>query len=310
MDPKLRIVDRPTALDFVWGDLPLMSYVFGARPEAWECVKPFVHPIRTLAGDVVTGFRPRDHRWHTGLFLGFSKIADQDFWGGPTWVPGQDWVQLDNVGSIRHTGWESLDARDGAARVVEALDWRTVAGELWLTERRVLEVGHVDPLSRTWELQVEFALRNVSSRWLPLGHPASSGLEGFAYGGLTWRGPRAFQGFHPHDCVFFTADREGEAVHGSHAPWLAFVGEHDEHDRRSTLVFVDDARNPRHPTGWSVWTDQMVQVSCVFHSDGEYVIERGEELRLRYTVVIADGAWSRDDVERYLSARSLVTRST
>jgi hypothetical protein len=294
------VAEQPHALGVVWGDLELVRYVYEVDVDGSECPKPFAHPLRTLAGDVLTTYRPHDHRWHTGLFLAFSKVGDDDLWGGPTWVPGDGWQQLDNVGSIRHVAWESVTADARGAELVEAVAWRGRSGERLLSERRTLRAGNVDAERGTWELAAEFVLTNASERDLALSHPAAAGLEGYGYGGLTWRGPRSFE----HDSVFFTADRTDEQVHGTHAPWLAFCGAHDEHERSSTIVFVDDPRNPRHPGAWAVWTGDLVQVSCAFHFDEEYVIERGGELTLRYRLVIVDGAWRKGDVEDYLAAAS------
>lgn len=293
----MRLERETGAVEVLWGEVLLLRYVYGPRPPEQECAKPFAHPVRTLTGEVVTALRPRDHRWHTGLFLGFSKVGGQNFWGGPSWVPGEGWVQLDNVGSIRHEDWERLETTDTTALLAESLEWRTRAEERWLSEHRVMEIGGVDEASGAWALRFESVLSNVAGRDLPLGHPASAGLTGYAYGGLTWRGPRAFE----TDSVYFTHKHHGPAVHGTHAPWLAFCGEHDEHDGWSTVIFVDDPENPRHPSGWSVWTGDFVQVSCAFHVDGEYVIPAGGTLRLRYTLVFADGAWGPEEVTRYVA---------
>ncbi|MCX5055191.1 DUF6807 family protein, partial [Streptomyces sp. NBC_00474] len=52
----LRVVhahgDRITITEPVTG-VELLSYVYAAEA-AWESPKPYIHPLRTLAGDVVT----------------------------------------------------------------------------------------------------------------------------------------------------------------------------------------------------------------------------------------------------------------
>jgi hypothetical protein len=297
---SVTLVEDAGATEVRYGRIALLRYVHEPHAPAVECVKPFAHPVRTLHGDIVTAFRPADHRWHTGLFLGFSKIDDQDFWGGPTWIADRGWVQLDNVGSIRHTNWEALETNGRSARLVESLEWYAANGERWLAERRLLEVGGVDAVRGAWTLDIEFVLRNVSDRRHTFSSVATAGLPGYGYGGFSWRGPRSFEAGH-----FLTDREEGDRVHGSRAPWLAFVGEHDEHDRWSTIVFIDDRSNPRYPTRWFAWLQPFESpvVSCALVFDEPLVLGVGQELRLRYGVLIAVGAWQAADIQDYLDGR-------
>src|SRR5207253_5074022 len=93
-------------------------------------------------------------------------------------------------------------------------------------------------------------------------------------------------------------------VMGNSAPWVAFVGSHDGSSDRSTLLFLDDPDNPRYPTKWFVRTDPFAAVSFAFAFDEVLELAAGAELHLCYHVVIADGAWSREQIEGYVSSRS------
>ncbi len=79
MTVKLRIVhthgDRITLTEPTTG-VELFAYVY-APEAAWEAPKPYLHPMRTLAGDIVTDYRPNDHRWHKGLQLTASHLSGQ-----------------------------------------------------------------------------------------------------------------------------------------------------------------------------------------------------------------------------------------
>jgi hypothetical protein len=113
----LRIVhahgDRITVTEPATG-VELFSYVY--RPEAaWEAPKPYLHPIRTLAGDVVTDYRPNDHRWHKGLQFTASHLSGQNLWGGNTYVHGEGYLQLpERVGSMAHVAFDEIDADDAS----------------------------------------------------------------------------------------------------------------------------------------------------------------------------------------------------
>lgn len=85
---------------------------------------------------------------------------------------------------------------------------------------------------------------------------------------------------------------------GVRAPWMAFAGRHDEHDRSSTLVFVDAPDNPGHPTRWFVRTGTFGCVCPAPFFGEEVPAEPGATLSYRYAVVIADR-----DRERQGSAR-------
>jgi hypothetical protein len=89
--------------------MEIARYVF--RPDALvaEGSKPYLHPLRTLDGAVVTAFRPWDHRWHKGLQMTWTYVSGQNFWGGPSYIDGEGYVSLDNVGSMRHERFTAMD---------------------------------------------------------------------------------------------------------------------------------------------------------------------------------------------------------
>ena len=92
------------------GDVELFTYVHRPSTPAFEGPKPYLHPVRTLAGDVVTAFRPHDHRWHKGVQMTATDVSGENFWGGVTYVRDQGYVALPNVGSMRHDEFTSTDS--------------------------------------------------------------------------------------------------------------------------------------------------------------------------------------------------------
>ena len=70
-------------VDVEMDGVPLTTFYHGAE---WD--KPFLHPLRTLSGIVVTrGFpvekiegETTDHLWHRGLWYGYEDINGVDFW--------------------------------------------------------------------------------------------------------------------------------------------------------------------------------------------------------------------------------------
>ena len=84
------------------GDVELFHYVYIPDSPQLESPKPYLHPIRTRAGNLVSLFRPHDHVWHKGIAWSLPVVGEENFWGGPTYVHGQFYVQLPNDGSQVH----------------------------------------------------------------------------------------------------------------------------------------------------------------------------------------------------------------
>jgi hypothetical protein len=268
-------------------DRLLFRYVYASESAQVESPRPYFHPLRTLAGDTVSIFRPHDHRWHHGLSMTSANLSGENFWGGPTYVDGQGYQQLPNNGRVDHEAWEGLEPA-----LVERLAWITQGGDRWLEEVRTMEVAQVDEESGHWTLRLGFDLRNVSGHPLELGSPTTAGRPLAGYGGLFWRGPRSFR----DGTILAAGGLDGPDVMGVAAPWLAFVGRHDGCDRASTVVFVDHPENPRHPTKWFVRSEPYACVGCAFMFDEVYTLAPGERLSLRYLVVVGTGAWSRERI--------------
>ena len=117
-----------------------------------ESPKPFFHPIRTLAGDLITNYRPHDHVWHKGIQMTIAHLDDQNFWGGASYRRGQGYVDLPNNGSQRHDGWESIEVEDNRFAATEKLSWITQAGEHWIDETRRIAVDALDADAGYWAL--------------------------------------------------------------------------------------------------------------------------------------------------------------
>ena len=84
----------------------LLRYVYQPEVPRVEVPKPYFHPLRTLSGEVVTHYRPHDHRWHTGLAMTMSVLSGMNFWGGNTYVRDKGYMLLNDQGRIDHERFE------------------------------------------------------------------------------------------------------------------------------------------------------------------------------------------------------------
>jgi hypothetical protein len=281
----------------------ILRYVYRPDPEAFEARKPYAHPVRTLGGRTVTGYRPSDHRWHKGLQMTASHLCGQNFWGGNSYVHGQGYLALpERVGSMRHDGFPEFTVEDDRLAVTEELIWVAYGGEEWARERRGLAVHSVDEEAGAWVLDWSIHLTNIRAVPLVFGSPTTEGRELAGYTGLQWRGPRDFTGgtaFAPDSGV------DAGKLMGTQGPWLAFTAEHDDVDGHSTLVFAHapenlDEERAIHASHWFVRTEPIPTVAFSWAFFEEFELPPGESFAYRYRVVVADGAWDQGRVGAYL----------
>ena len=281
----------------------ILRYVYRPDPEAFESRKPYAHPVRTLAGRTVTGYRPSDHRWHKGLQMTASHLSGQNFWGGNCYVHGQGYLALpERVGSMRHDGFPELTVEDDRLAVTEELTRIENGGAEWAREVRGLTVHSVDEAAGAWALDWSIRLTNTHDQPLRFGSPTTEGREMAGYTGLQWRGPRDFTG----GTVFAPdSDADAEKLMGSQGPWVACTTEHDDVDGHSTLVFAHapenlDEKSAIHESHWFVRAEPIPTVAFSWAFFEEFELPPGESFAYRSRVVFADGAWDRERVAAHL----------
>jgi hypothetical protein len=179
------------ALELRYEDQPLFTYVYESKTPTLESPKPYFHPLKTLAGNEVSLFRPHDHLWHIGLSMSIANLSEENFWGGPTYTRESGYVQLNNNGRIQHIDWQEISCNE-EVHCVEHLKWITQTGETWFDEERHIAISEINPEAGYWSLDLSFALVNVSQQPLAFGSPTTEGRPNAGYGGLFWRGPRSF----------------------------------------------------------------------------------------------------------------------
>lgn len=267
----------PAWLTFTHEGVELARYVFDPWDARRESPRPYFHPLRTLAGDVVTRYRPPDHVWHKGLAWSLPNVASPagtaNFWGGPTYLRGRGYEQLPNNGTTRHLSFHPMTP----TAVTESLAWDTEQCERLFTESRELSFAVRDD---AWSLGFATTFTNVTDRVIVLGSPTTEGRENAGYGGLFWRGPGSFTGGR----ATFPGGSGGDEVMGVRAPWLAFRGRHDGRGRFSTLVFVAEAE-----VRWFVRATPFAAVCPAPFFDTAIPVAPGESRSYRYTVIVADG---------------------
>ena len=169
----LRVDGREVA-DYVWRpDLPHSS-----------SPRPYLHPVRTLAGETVTAAAPDSHPHQLGISIAVPDVDGWNFWGGRTWMAGHGPAWLDNHGTQRHHRW----LRQTSTELIHTLHWSDQHRRTLLEERRAIACQGLGPTA--WSLALRTELTNATDRPLAFRSPAALGRTGAGFGGFFWRASR------------------------------------------------------------------------------------------------------------------------
>lgn len=280
--------------------VPVATLQDGTRIRPTSSPRPYLHPVRTLAGTVVTDHVPEDHVWHLGAGVALQDVDGINFWGGRTYTRDAGaYVWRKDHGRIVT---ESAEHSEGHRR--EQLSWIGPDGTPVLREQREWRwsaVGH-----STWKLTLDFTLDSATGRPVLLGSPGSNGRPQGGYGGFFWRLPKI------GDATIWTPDARGEdAVHGTVAPWLAWSGTFDAGTatatpvtgvpglgRPATLVFL---ASPQAPDPWFVRHSGYPGVGLSLAWDTPVTAEPGKPVHRTVTVLITDGFLATQDIEQLIT---------
>ena len=242
--------------------------------------RPYLHPVRTLSGIVVTDALCYDHPWHLGASVTIADVNGLNFWGGRTYVRDQGYVWLEDHGRIVHVDSTPVDGG-----FIERLHWCSATGEVILREQRTVTASAA---RHGWELLFEYALSTPTEAEVTLGSPATHGRPGQAgYGGFFWRAAPG-----PAKAITATSD----SPHGSADPWLALTVAD-----RYTLVFQGLADADR----WFARTEEYVGICAALAFTDPLPIKPDAPLTRTMRVLIADGALTRAQIEDEESRSSL-----
>ncbi|HJV98490.1 MAG TPA: PmoA family protein [Arthrobacter sp.] len=267
---------------------PLVTHRTGLRQPATKAPRPYLHPVRSLAGTTVTEAGPADHPHHLGLSIAFSDVNGTNFWGGSTFTAASGPVLLANHGSQVPQGWKSTAGGDpdtGASGEIGeescGISWRSDSGdELAVEERHIEYFSHLAPGS--WGLSLSSVIRPAAGvEQLVVSSSAVKGRAGAGYGGIFWRFPSGSA----DPLVLSGAGSGADAAHGSRSQWLSVsmrIG-----GAPVSVVLAQDAENP---LPWFIRAEGYLGAGpAVAWSEAAHA-GHNTPLRLGLHAVIDDGA--------------------
>lgn len=250
----------------------------------WDAPRPYVHPVRTPAGAVLTVDAPDDHPWHHGLWSTVKFVNGENFW-----------EEYDEFGLLNAVSVEHPDGRTVRAVV----EWERPGGtDVVLDEVRTL--SHVELSEDRYAIDWTVQLSPRSDVTLDRTPFTTWG----GYGGLTLRGAPDWT-----DTSLVTADVPvlRDRLLGEPSRWCHLQGTAPLPDGSAAIAGVailDHPDNPRHPTPWYASTRADTYgggwanfCNAAFLWDGALDVGAGDTLTLRHRVVVHDGPRSPDLVE-------------
>lgn len=235
--------------------------------------KPFMHPVQTPAGHLLSLLEPADHLWHRGLWFTIKFVNGDNFWEerppfGTQCVVG--------IPEITHGSPEDVELR-------LALDWIAPnGGQRMIAERRTIRSRATDDA-----FVIDWGTILTAERDITLDRTPYTTWGG--YGGLSFRGSRSWL----VDRFLLPDGVADSRPVGQTGAWCEMSGPLDGGANLSAgLAMLDHPDNPRHPTPWyagGAGSGNFLNSALLFHESMR--LHEGEMLTLRYRVLIHDGVW-------------------
>lgn len=256
---------------------PFTTFHYGS-----EANKPFLAPLRSASGKIVTRHFPQeivageshDHLHHRGLWFSYDDVNGVKFWeNDPSYTKG-------NIGRIvvRNATWK---AGEHAGTLTATMEWDDPGGKTLLTEDRNM-IFYSDPKLRTIDFKITL-----------------TAVEDVTFGD-TKEGAFAIR-----LADNFTAKKGGKMVDadgrstmaniwGKRSNWVDYSAEVD--GERLGVAIFDNPQNPRHPTYWHARDYGLFALNPfgqkAFDEDKEeshWKLPKGQKLTFRWRVVIHPG---------------------
>jgi|GEM_PF-1844838 len=261
--------------------------------------RPFLHPLRTASGKIITRGPQTGGQdsgpLTAGLWMGHARVNGVDYWEcAPSTRPNH------KAGSVVFRDVTKIEQGVDRGSISFTADWVDPDGVTVVTEKRTMAFSAGPEDSRV----VDIDCRLESRQRVSIGD-STNGLLG-----LRFAAPfEEINGGRPR---IFTGDAGPDGVTGKRSPWLDYMtitkGE------RIGVLIMDHPRNHNFPTRWKVRTDASIFATPFAEldyynepplkgpapktvRDAGVTLEKGEQMRFRYRIVIhpstldIDQAW-------------------
>jgi hypothetical protein len=258
-----------------------------------EVNKPYLHPLRSASGRVVTRYFPmdlvegerRDHPHHRGLWFSHGLVNGYDLWANERNEKGP------KKGRIVLRKIFDLQSGKKSGVIAAFFEWRDTEGRVLLTELKRLTF-YAEPNQRVID----------SDSMLGAAEKVKFGdtKEGmFAIRVAPWLEEEANGAPATPKRTGHMVNAEGaqgeQGVWGKRSPWVDYSGEVD--GEKLGIAILDHPENPHFPTYWQcrgygLCAANPFGASEFEHDptkDGSLTLDSSQNVRFRYRVIIHSG---------------------
>lgn len=289
--PLLGQVDITPAGDHI-------SVVINGKPftdfySAGSFPKPFLHPLRSADDRIVTRQFPmvqvegesRDHPHHRGLFIGYGNISGVNFW------ENEKSYTSTNRGTMILKGPPRFVSGKRRGSIEAAFAWGNPAGQVMLDEDRTMTFYAQSEL-RTVDFDITLTARQDLH------------FEDTKEGFFAIRIADSMKEEQGGQMVSSTGLRTEKQVWGTKADWVDYSGPVD--GRPVGIAIFDNPANRNHPPRWHSRAYGLFALNPWGQTDfdktapgeGGLRLKSGDQLRLRYRVLIHDNPMTPDQLNQ------------
>ncbi len=284
----VHIKDDGKSFNFMFRDSLLMSYRYKAMPvpEGVSQVfsrSGFVHPLRTLNGNVLSRIQPPDHHHHYGL-----------------WHP---WTHTEYDGE--EIDFWNLGKDQGTVRFNDVVNWSDgpLFSELTVTQDNVIHPGRGEQTVlkelltyRVWaptETQDYYILDVIYHMNPTTDKPLT--IKEYRYEGFSIRGPAHWSDDNVK--LLTSSGKDKSNGNATHARWMKVNGPGNQ-SGTSTVVLMTHPANYNFPELIRIWPTgtnggkENVFLNFNPTQDRDWVMKPGHSYTLQYRVIAADQDFS------------------
>jgi len=282
---QVKLTQGTDRISVVIDGKPFTEFIYGA-----DAPKPYLHPLRTASGVIVTRRFPMekvegestDHPHHRGLWFTHGDVNGIDFWMSEP--PGD----RTNLGRVVLNKIVEVKSGEKSGSVTALFDWVGPKKNTMLTESRTMTF-YSDPRLRVLDVDIDLtAVEKVKFGDTKEGSFAIRVASGLEVPGknVPASPPRTGK-------MIDSEGRESEAdVWGKRASWVDVYGEVE--GQRVGIAIMDHPANLHYPTFWHCRAYGLCAAN-IFGAhdftadktrDASVTLEPGQKMRLRYRVVI------------------------
>lgn len=288
--------ESAAAVSFERGALQI-QVLLGGKPfttfhyeEKWD--KPFLYPLRTASGTVISRGYPlepregeeRDHDWHRGIWYGHGDVNGHDFWRE---------LGRDKTGRIVPVSEPTYQVHGDQGTLTTEFGLQTVKQEIIGTLREDYTFSKSDSAI---VIDATIAIRADRGQALRFGDTDD--------GGFAMRLADAFR--QDHGAVLLNSEGQTgtENVWGKPAKWIVYSSTME--GKQVGVAMFDHPSNLRHPSRWhargyslcSANPFGLASFTGDKSNDGSYTLPEGEITTFRYQVIIHEGGITPEQIER------------